>query len=222
MLSSRRIVITGASGALGQSVVERARAEGATVVALDLHRREGCQAHEFHEVDLTRSEAVEEVIGRLETFDVLFNLAGGFAMGSSAWSADDGDWERMMQLNVTTLRTVLKAAVPRLLERDRGAIVNVGALGALSGAAEMSAYCAAKSVVMRLTESLSEELRHRGIQVNAVLPSVIDTPANRAGMPDADPSKWVSPRDLASVICFLGSANAAAIHGALIPVRGLS
>ena len=120
------------------------------------------------------------------------------------------------------MQNAVRAAVPGMIERGRGAIVNVGALGALKGQAQMSAYCAAKSVVMRLTESLSAELKHHGVNVNAVLPSMIDTPRNRADMPDADPSLWVSPQDLGNVICFLGSDAARAIHGALLPVAGLS
>ena len=117
---------------------------------------------------------------------------------------------------------MLSIAVPRLLARTRGSIVNIGAYGALQGQADMSAYCASKSTVMRITESLANEVRGQGINVNAVLPTVIDTPANRAGMPDTDPSLWVDPGDLANVICFLGSDAARAVHGALVPVRGLS
>jgi NAD(P)-dependent dehydrogenase (short-subunit alcohol dehydrogenase family) len=112
--------------------------------------------------------------------------------------------------------------MPIFLARGRGSVVNIGAMSAREGQANMSAYCAAKSVVMRLTESLSKELRNKRVNVNAVLPSIIDTPRNRADMPDADFSRWVSPDDLANVICFLGSDAAAAIHGALVPVVGLS
>ena len=142
-------------------------------------------------------------------------------MGAPVWDASDEQWELMFRVNVATLRNALRAAVPRLLSQGRGSIVNVGAYGALSGKPEMSAYCAAKSTVMRLTESLADEVRHQGVNVNAVLPTMIDTPANRAAMPDADPADWVSPNDLANVICFLGSDAAAAVHGALVPVRGL-
>ena len=109
-----------------------------------------------------------------------------------------------------------------VLERGRGSIVNVGALSAQSGQPNMGAYVAAKSTVMRLTESLSGELRSQGVNVNAVLPSMIDTPTNRRDMPDADFSRWVDPADLAEVMCFLASDAARAVHGALVPVRGLS
>jgi NAD(P)-dependent dehydrogenase (short-subunit alcohol dehydrogenase family) len=119
------------------------------------------------------------------------------------------------------MRNATMGAAPLLLAGGGGAIVNIGALGALSGQAAMSAYCCAKSSVMKLTESLSEELRHKGVNVNAVLPSIIDTAQNRKDMPDADFSRWVSPAQLAEVICFLASPAASGIHGALIPVRGL-
>ena len=142
-------------------------------------------------------------------------------MGASASDPSDEQWDLMFKLNVATLRNATRAAVPAIT-KARGAIVNVGALGALSGAADMSAYCSAKSTVMRLTESLSEELKGDGVNVNAVLPSIIDTPPNREGMPDADFSAWVTPEKLAEVICFLVSERASAIHGVLLPVRGLS
>ena len=108
------------------------------------------------------------------------------------------------------------------MNRGGGSVINVGAQGAIKGMANMGAYLSSKSVVMRLTESLSEEVKEKGVNVNAVLPSIIDTPRNRSDMPGADFSKWVHPEELANVVCFLGSDNAKAIHGALIPVVGLS
>jgi NAD(P)-dependent dehydrogenase (short-subunit alcohol dehydrogenase family) len=143
-------------------------------------------------------------------------------MGPTVFATEDESWDAMFTINVTTLRRVLEVAVPRLLARGRGSIINVGALGALKGGANMSAYLASKSVVMRLTESLSEEVKAAGVNVNAVLPTVIDTPRNRADMPNADPAAWVNPQDLGAVICFLGSDAAKAVHGALVPVTGLS
>jgi NAD(P)-dependent dehydrogenase (short-subunit alcohol dehydrogenase family) len=126
----------------------------------------------------------------------------------------------MFRINVETMRNAVRAAVPALRQRGGGAIVNVGALSAREGQAQMSAYCAAKSTVMRLTESLSKELRAEQINVNAVLPSILDTPRNRADMPDADFSRWVSPDSLAGVMLFLASDAARDIHGALLPVSG--
>jgi NAD(P)-dependent dehydrogenase (short-subunit alcohol dehydrogenase family) len=220
MLQGRTIVVTGANGSLGRAVCAKAQSLGARVLRIDL-RFEREEPHCFS-VDLTDRGATRACFDALGEFDGLFNLAGGFTMGASAWDPDDGQWEAMFRINVTTLRNAMKAAVPHLVRRGAGSVVNVGAYGAREGQGMMSAYCAAKSTVMRLTESLAEELREQGVNVNAVLPTIIDTPPNRAAMPDADPGRWVAPEDLASVICFLGSEAARAVHGALLPVRGLS
>lgn len=220
MLENRKIVVTGANGGLGRTVCEVAEALGATTVRLDIAFKE--PAENCFEVDLTDRDALAKVLSDAGDYDGVFNIAGGFAMGSDTWESDDADWDRMFNLNVNTLRTVLKVTVPHLLERGRGSIVNVGAYGAREGQGAMSAYCASKSVVMRLTESLANEVRERGVNVNAVLPTVIDTPLNRRDMPDVDPAVWVAPADLANVICFLASDSARAVHGALVPVRGLS
>jgi NAD(P)-dependent dehydrogenase (short-subunit alcohol dehydrogenase family) len=218
-LENLTVVVTGALGGLGRSVCDVAESEGARVVRLDITSDDTLA--DSHAVDLTDLEATQACINGLGQFDALVNLAGGFAMGSESWQADDEDWELMFKLNVSTMRNAIKAAVPGMLAKG-GAIVNVGAYGALQGQGSMGAYCSSKSVVMRLTETLAEELKEKGINVNAVLPTIIDTPANRAAMPDADPAAWVSPDDLAKVICFLMSPAARAVHGALLPVRGLS
>lgn len=220
MLEQKTVIVTGANGALGRAVCEVAEELGATTVRLDIVFSD--KAENCHEVDLTDPDAVSALLGGLGAFDAVLNIAGGFAMGEPAHGADDAQWDRMFALNVATLRNTVKAAVPLMLANGGGSIVNIGAYGAREGQGDMSAYCASKSVVMRLTESLANELRDKGINVNAVLPTVIDTPANREGMPDADHSAWVSPRDLANVICFLASDAARAMHGALVPVRGLS
>ncbi len=225
-LRDKKIVITGANGGLGRGVVETALARGAAVVLVDIavdeNNAAGASGVERHAVDLSDQGATAAFFADLGDFDGVFNLAGGFAMGPAVHEYTDDDWDAMFRINVETLRNVLKAAVPPLVARGRGSIVNVGALGALRWQGQMSAYGASKSVVMRMTESLSDEVRGKGVNVNAVLPSVIDTPRNREDMPDADYSKWVKPADLSSVICFLGSDAARAIHGALVPVRGLS
>lgn len=220
MLENRTIIVTGANGALGKRACAVAESHGARVLRLDVVFDEGVE--NAHTVDLTELAATTALLAEIGPFDGVFNLAGGFAMGAPTWENSDDDWQRMFALNVDTTRNMLKAAVPLLLENGGGSIVNVGAYGAREGLADMSAYCASKSVVMRLTESLANEVRHRGVNVNAVLPTVIDTPANRAGMPDADFNEWVSPDELANVICFLASRAASAVHGALVPVRGLS
>jgi NAD(P)-dependent dehydrogenase (short-subunit alcohol dehydrogenase family) len=222
MLDGAHVVITGVCGALGQATAEKARHWGAHVIGLDIVETVSvAHTDEYRPVDLTDRQAVLDCFAALGRIDVLINIAGGFAMGEQAADTSSAQWDQMFRINVDTMRNATMAAVPLLLSRGGGAIVNIGALGALSGQGAMSAYCCAKSSVMKLTESLSEELRQQGINVNAVLPSIIDTPANRQDMPDADFSRWVSPAKLAEVICFLASDAAAAIHGALIPVRGL-
>ena len=219
-LENRTVVITGALGGLGRRVCAVAEAQGARVLRLDIARDESLT--NSYAVDLTNADATFELIHSLGPFDGLINLAGGFAMGTESWDSSEDQWDLMFSLNVSTMRNAVKAAVPVLLERQGGSIVNVGAYGAREGQGLMGAYCASKSVVMRLTETLAEELKTKGINVNAVLPTVIDTAANRAAMPDAEPADWVSPDDLAAVICFLASPAARAVNGALIPVRGLS
>ncbi|RYY80828.1 MAG: SDR family oxidoreductase, partial [Comamonadaceae bacterium] len=167
-------------------------------------------------------QAVTRVASQLGRIDVLCNLAGGFTMGTPVHATGDADWQRMQDLNVRTLLNTTRAVAPGMLQRGRGKIVNVGANAALRGAAQMGAYIAAKAEVLRLTETMSAELREQGINVNCVLPSIIDTPQNRADMPDADPKRWVAPAQLAAVIAFLASDAADAVHGACIPVTGLS
>lgn len=222
MLQNLRVVITGAAGALGQATAAKAREGGAHVIGLDIvDAASVAGTDQYQRVDLLDREATLGCFESLGNIDVLVNIAGGFAMGDDAFDPASEQWDRMFSINVDTMRNATMGAVPLLLAQGGGAIVNIGALGALSGQAAMSAYCCAKSSVMKLTESLSEELRHKGINVNAVLPSIIDTPPNREGMPDADFSQWVAPEQLANVICFLASPAAGAVHGALVPVRGL-
>ncbi|MEP4147701.1 MAG: SDR family NAD(P)-dependent oxidoreductase [Halioglobus sp.] len=222
MLNNNRIVITGAAGTLGQATARIAKEKGAHTIGLDLVDT-GSMQHidSYYQVDLLNRDSTAACIDGIGQFDALMNIAGGFAMGQNVSEPSDEQWDWMFQINVQTLRNVMISAVPSLKAQGRGKIVNVGALGALSGAGAMSAYCCAKSSVMRLTESLSEELKKDGINVNAVLPSIIDTPPNREAMPDADFNEWVAPEKLAQVICFLASDEASAVHGALLPVKGL-
>ena len=219
-LQDKRVVVTGANGALGRAVVARARALGAEVVQLDIAFPADAGA-DCHIVDLADAAATAALFLNIGRVDVLMNVAGGFDMGPRTWEVTDPQWDAMFAINVRTLQNALRAAVPGMIACGRGSIVNVGALGALKGQGGMSAYTAAKSVVMRLTESLSAELKEQGINVNAVLPSLIDTPRNRADMPGADYARWVGVDDLAAVMCFLGSDAARALHGVLLPVSGL-
>ena len=222
-LSGKKLVVTGGNGALGRVVAEVAQRAGAAVVSLDIAWPAGeASDGSRYAVDLCDAQATAKCFAQIGPFDALLNVAGGFDMGPAVHEITDEQWNFLYRMNVVTMQNSVRAAVPVLLARGRGAIVNVGALGALKGQANMGAYCATKSVVMRFTESLSAELKERGINVNAVLPSIIDTPRNRADMPNADYGKWVTPQDLANVMCFLASDEARAVHGALVPVSGLS
>lgn len=221
MLQNRHMVVTGGAGVLGHAVAQVAVSHGARVTLLDVVEDFSSELGEAVSVDLTDAQQVNAAFARLDPVHIVANIAGGFDMGPTVYETDDSLWSQLFDINVTTLRRVLSAAVPAMLERGEGSIVNVGALGALRGTGAMGAYTAAKSTVMRLTEALSDEVRDQGVNVNAVLPSLIDTPRNRSDMPDADFSKWVAPADLAEVVCFLGSPRARAIHGALVPVNAL-
>ena len=234
MPSDGCVLITGAAGALGRAVVGHFAARGAKLALLD---RDGDAlaalvsgvpganalplATNLLDADAV-AQSVEHAVSRFGGIAAAVHLAGGFAMGESVHKSAASTWQRMLDLNVNTMLHSAAAVVPVMRRAKRGAIVNVGAMSALRGAAKMGAYIASKSALMRLTESMSAELREDGINVNAVLPSIIDTPANRQSMPDADPSRWVAPEALSAVIGFLCSNDARPIHGALIPVTGLS
>ena len=206
----RTVVITGASGNLGRALADAFA--GDKLVLLDL--KSG--------VDLLDQESVNAAVKKLERIDVLCNIAGGFRMGSPVHETSDKDWNFLMDLNARTVLNMARAVVPVMLKGRGGKIVNVGAFAAQRGAAQMGAYIASKSAVIRLTETMAAELREKNINVNCVLPTIIDTPENRAAMPDADPKRWVAPQDLAQVVLFLASDAARAIHGAALPVTGLS
>lgn len=224
-MNGKVIVVTGASGALGKVVVEAALARGARVGGLD-HAASNIPPAgnriELGGVDLSDAaqakKAIDATAAHFGRLDALINIAGGFAFETVA-DGDPETWQRMYALNVLTALNASRSAMPHLIASPAGRIVNVGAMGALQAGAGMGAYAASKSGVHRLTEALAAEWRGK-ITVNAVLPSTIDTPANRASMPGADFSKWVMPQELAEVILFLASDAASAVTGALLPVNG--
>lgn len=224
-MKGRKLIVTGGFGALGRTVVARARQAGASVGVIDHGSAapEGFVAEAIQAgVDLTEADqaraAVAALAEALGGVDGLVNIAGGFV-----WEAIDGasndSWERMHRMNLLTALNTTRAAMPALVASGTGRVVNIGANGAVSAAMGMGAYAASKAGVHRLTEALAQELKGR-VTVNAVLPSIIDTPANRKDMPDADPSTWVTADELASVILFLTSAEASGVTGALVPVVG--
>ena len=222
-MRGKTVVITGGFGILGAAAAEEAKARGAVVALLDM--RAGPQeitdsalaiAVDLNDLAATWA-ALQAIQNRTGRIDALLNIAGGFVW-QTVEAGDAAAWERMFALNLKTALTASKAALPHLLE-SRGAIVNVGAAAALKAGAGMGAYTASKMGVMKLTESMAEELKGK-VRVNAVLPSIIDTPQNRKDMPTVDPNIWVSPGDLAKAMLFLASDDARAITGALVPVTG--
>jgi NAD(P)-dependent dehydrogenase (short-subunit alcohol dehydrogenase family) len=229
----RVVIVTGAAGNLGRAVAQTFAARGARLVLVDLRPESLDNAFGaagglrlFAPANLLDQGQADAVAARaMERFgriDVLANLAGGFRMGEPVHATSDATWNFLFDINARTLLHMARAVVPRLLAGGGGRIVNVGAFAAKKGVAQMGAYVASKSTVIRLTESMAAELREKNVNVNCVLPTIIDTPENRASMPDADPSRWVAPADLANVIAFLASDAARAIHGAAVPVTGLS
>lgn len=220
----KRVVVTGAAGALGGAVVKHFATRGAAVAQLD--RAEIDNRHLSCVCDLSDAEGcvatARAVAAELGGIDVLANIAGGFAMGEEVHQMTTATWTLMMGINAGTLLNASSAVVPHLLKAGGGKVINVGAAAGLRGASRMGAYSAAKSAVIRLTESMASELRERHINVNCVLPTIIDTPRNRSDMPAADYGKWVSVDSLAEVVGFLASDAARDIHGAAVPVGGLS
>ena len=224
-MDGKIVVVTGASGALGKVVVASALSKGAKVAAVD-HAAATVKATaeriQLGGVDLTDAaeagKAIEAAVSHFGKLDALINIAGGFAFEKTV-EGDPKTWQRLYALNVLTALNASRAAIPHLARSGTGRIVNIGAMGALQAGTGMGAYAASKAGVHRLTEALAAEWKGK-ITVNAVLPSIIDTAANRASMPDADFSKWVRPDELADVILFLTSDAASAVTGALLPVTG--
>jgi len=230
-MPGRVVAVTGAFGILGSAVAKAAADSGARVALIDYAQTppprlvEACGGDVLvlGGVDLTdalaASIALDSVAEHFGGLDALANVAGGFrweTLEAGSWET----WHTLFRMNVLTASNACRAAIPHLKRSADGRIVNVGANGALKASAGMGAYAASKAGVHKLTESLAEELKADGVTVNAVLPSIIDTPANRADMPKADFASWVAPEDLASVILFLASPAARAVTGALVPVTG--
>ena len=223
-MADRSIIITGGFGALGRVVASAFAAQGDKVARVDYAANapdSNDSGIDLGGIDLTDPAAAASVADQVsEAFggiDALINIAGGFTWETLADGSIES-WQRMYAMNVVTAATMTKAALPALKAKPGARIVNIGAGAAIKADMGMGAYAASKAGVHRLTESLASELAGTAVTVNAVLPSIIDTPANRADMPDADVSQWVTPQAIADVILFLASPAARAISGALIPV----
>jgi NAD(P)-dependent dehydrogenase (short-subunit alcohol dehydrogenase family) len=225
----QEIVITGGTGALGRAVARLLLEAGARCVipVYDDRELEGFPFpnHErvelVRDVDLTKEEDVARAFAAAEKLAASIHLAGGFSM-SPIEGTELAAFEALMRMNVTTCFLSCRAAARRMMEAGGGRIVNVSAKPALVPTGGLAAYAASKAAVAGLTLSLAEELAERGIWVNAIVPSIMDTPANRAAMPDADHQSWPSVEAVAQTITFLASRTNAATRGALVPVYGLS
>jgi NAD(P)-dependent dehydrogenase (short-subunit alcohol dehydrogenase family) len=222
-MTARTVIVTGGFGTLGRAVAHAFGVQGDRVARIDMAKTapDGSAALDIGGVDITdrgvADDAVARVTAALGAPEVLVNIAGGFVF-ETLESGGPETWERMFRMNLLTAASMSRAALAALMQAKAASIVNIGSVAGAKAAAGMGAYSASKGAVHRLTESLAEELKGTGVTVNAILPTVIDTPANRADMPNADFNEWVKPQAIADVILFLASPAARAISGALIPV----
>ncbi|MDX2041374.1 MAG: SDR family NAD(P)-dependent oxidoreductase [Acidobacteriota bacterium] len=231
--TNRVVAITGAAGNLGMAIGKSFAAAGASLAFID--RSPGKLADAFSEsaghfiaspTDVTDPNSVTasiaEIIARFGRIDALINTAGGYRAGTPLHETPIGDWEFMLNLNARSVFVMCQATIPHMLKQGYGKIINISSRAALAGDAYHAAYSVSKTAVVRLTESMAGELKDAGLNVNCVMPGLIDTPQNRAAMPDSDFTKWVAPESIADVILFLASDGARAINGAAIPVYGRS
>ena len=221
--------VTGAFGVLGSAVAARLAAQGARLALLDANAtpprglETSTTALLLGGVDLTDAAQTDAAVRRAATewggLDGVVNVAGGFRWETVADGSPE-TWDLLFAMNVKTALHACRAALPWLKARGGGRIVNIGSGAASRAGAGMGAYAASKSAVLRLTEALAEECKDHGINVNAILPSIIDTPANRRDMPQSDFSRWVTPDAVADVVAFLLGEGSRAITGAGIAVNG--
>ncbi len=229
------VLVTGAGGNLGRAVAHAFAEEGAALALIDLkegalHETQAGLGVKVNALSIpcnlidrqSVSDMMRRALAHFKRIDVLANIAGGFSMGPSVHETEDKDWDFMMDINARTVFNTCRAVIPQMLEQGGGRIINISARAAETGKARMAPYCASKAAVLTLTQSLAAEHKFNDINVNAILPGTIDTPQNRAAMPDADPSNWVPPTALAEVVKFLASDAARCISGAAVPVYGRS
>jgi NAD(P)-dependent dehydrogenase (short-subunit alcohol dehydrogenase family) len=228
-LDGKVALITGGTGALGRAVSAAFVAAGAHIVVTYVADQElpsfeaavPKERREIAQVELTNRAAIDALVARIVTthghLDALLNLAGGFAAGSVT-ETKERELDRLFAMNVKTAFLCTQAVLPAMIRQRRGRIVNVTSRPALVGGAGVSAYAITKAGVAALTRAAADEVREHGVTVNAIAPSTIDTPANRAAMPNVDPACWVKPEEIAATLVFLASDAAAATSGAIIPV----
>ena len=231
---NRNVLITGGTGILGSAVTKAYLDQGDKVAVTYLFENEVERFKEFNPelsedvtfifANVTEAAEVQnsirEFLFQFDRLDVLVNIVGGFVGGVPTAELEEDQWDFMMNLNLKSVFLCCKAAIPDMVAQGYGKIVNVSARAGLKGEAGLSAYCVSKGGVRTLTESLAAEVMDSGVNVNAIMPSIMDTPMNREAMPDEEHDRWVAPADVAKVICFLTSDDATIINGAAIPVYG--
>ncbi len=231
--SNQTVIVTGAAGSLGSTVADLFYRAGANLALVDISferlqhpRWRHAKNVGLFETDLTDvnsvNNSVSQIIKRFKHIDCLANIAGGFKMGPPVHKTSVADWNFMLDMNAKSVFLMCRAVIPYMLEKKKGKIVNVAARAATEGKAKMAPYCVSKAAVITLTQSLAAEHKFNNINVNCILPGTIDTPQNRADMPDADYSKWVPTTDLANEILHLCSDQAKGVTGAAVPVYGKS
>ena len=234
--TNRNVIITGGTGFLGSAVTKAFMSLGDTVAVTYLFDDEVSRFKQYNPdlsdavtflyANVTAESAVQgtidSCIDKFGHLDILVNIVGGFVGGIDTVELEEDKWDFMMDLNLKSVFLCCKAVIPHMKGRGNGKIVNVSARAGLKGEAGLSAYCVSKGGVRTLTESLAAEVMDSGINVNCIMPSIMDTPMNRGAMPDEDHTRWVKTDDVAKVICFLTSDDASIINGAAIPVYGRS
>ncbi|WP_316431621.1 3-oxoacyl-ACP reductase FabG [Leptolyngbya sp. NK1-12] len=233
MMNGKQVLVTGGTGGLGLGVTPLVLAQGAALVTIpyvkaqEVERLKGILSPadrarvRFVEANLADETAVEQLVNGMERVDALIHLVGGFSMGKTHEYAYE-QWKRDFDLNLNTAFLACKHSLRRMLEQNYGRIVTVGSRGAVQPGGQLAAYCASKAGVVALTQAIADETKGTNITANVVLPSIIDTPANRAAMGSENAGRWVKPESLGQVICFLASEAAKDLRGAAVPVYGSS
>lgn len=230
--SGQVVLVTGGTGGLGRGVSMAFLEEGATVLVTYRHQAEfdalktavGANAArlEGHAIDVLDETVVKQFIASIVAkhgrIDALVNAVGGYTAGAPLWEMEAKSLDQMLALNVHSGYVLARAVTPAMLKQARGAIVNVAATAAFNHMAAAGAYVASKAAAVAMIDSLAADLKNTGVRANSICPSIIDTEANRAAMPDADHTKWPKPAEIARVVLFLCSSDAKLINGAAIPV----
>ena len=234
--SGKVVLVSGGTGGLGRAVSLAFLEEGAKVVVTYRDQNEfdavkrgvgvNTSSLQGHQVDVTHEAAVDQFVHRILAeygrLDVVVNTVGGYAGGVKLWELDPKVFDQMLALNLRSGYAISRAVVPVMLRQKRGAIINVASRAAFDHAGGAAAYAASKAAAVAMMDSLAADLAGSGVRVNSILPSIIDTEANRKAMPNADFAQWPKPEEIASVILFLCSDDAEVVHGAAVPVYGKS